>query len=345
MTKRRFTDQKPRNDDRLLWNTFMGLPVCQAVVVAHDLKLFAALAEGPRSLAEISERLKLQPRAAEALLIACVAMGFVTATGKTYGLTQTAQDYLVPGRATYFGSVLDVAAIINGHLFSFESVRKAVVDNASQVYGGEKLFESHEEQAAQARAFTAMMHAHSMAPAMAWPDAVDLGRHRTMLDIGGGSAVHAMAAAARWPELRATTFDLPPICEIARDYITENGAADRVTTHAGDLWKDPYPAADLHFYADIFHDWPPERCRFLARKSFDALPAGGRLIVHEMLLDDDKAGPPAVAGYNVTMMLWTEGQQFSGAELVELLSEVGFVEVSARRTCGHWGIAIGLKPA
>jgi hypothetical protein len=52
-----------------------------------------------------------------------------------------------------------------------------------------------------------------------------------------------------------------------------------------------------------------------------------------------------VAGYNVTMMLWTEGQQFSGAELVELLSEVGFVEVSARRTCGHWGIAIGQKPA
>lgn len=344
MSKNKFTDQKPRTDDRVLWNTFMGLPVCQAVIVAHNLKLFPALAEGPRTLAEVSEKLALQPRAAEALLIACVAMGFVTKTGQTYALTESAQDYLVAGRATYFGSVLDITAITNGHLFSFESVRKAVVDNASQVYGGEKLFKSNEEQAAQARAFTGMMHAHSMAPAMAWPDAIDLGQHRAMLDIGGGSAVHAMSATTRWPDLRATVFDLPPICEIAHDYIAENGSTDRVTTHAGDLWKSPYPAADLHFYADIFHDWPPERCRFLARKSFDALPPGGRLIVHEMLLDDDKAGPPAVAGYNILMMLWTEGQQFSGAELVDMLSEVGFTEVSARRTCGHWGIVTGRKP-
>jgi cyclopropane fatty-acyl-phospholipid synthase-like methyltransferase len=344
MSKSRFTDQKPRTDDRLLWNMFMGLPVCQAVVVAHDLKLFSVLADGPRSLEEVSEKLKLQPRSAEALLIACIAMGFVTRSSKTYALTEPAQDYLVAGRASYFGSVLNVAAIMNGHLFSFESVRKAVLENASQVYGGEKLFKSHEEQIAQARAFTEMMHAHSMAPAMAWPDAIDLDQHRAMLDIGGGSAVHAMTATARWRDLHATTFDLPLICDIAREYIAENGSMDRVSTHAGDLWNDPYPAADLHFYADIFHDWPPERCRFLARKSFDALPPGGRLIVHEMLLDDDKTGPPAVAGYNVTMLLWTEGQQFSGSELIEMLSQVGFTEVSARRTCGHWGIVTGRKP-
>lgn len=338
------TDQRPRTDDRLLWNMFMGMPVCQAVVVAHQLKLFPALAAGPRSLAEVAEALQLQPRAAEALLVACTAMGFVAVSEHKYALTPTARDYLVPDRATFFGSVLDVAAIINGHLFSFESVRKAVVENASQVYGGDKLFESHEAQQAQARAFTAMMHAHSMAPAMAWPDALDLSRHQAMLDVGGGSAVHSMQAVARWPELRATVLDLPPICELAREYIAGSKAPERVTTHAGDLWKDPFPAADLHFYADIFHDWPPEKCRFLAQKSFEALPPGGRIVVHEMLLDDDKSGPPAVAGYNITMLLWTEGQQFSGAELVALLSEVGFTEVSARRTCGYWGIATGRKP-
>ena len=46
-----------------------------------------------------------------------------------------------------------------------------------------------------------------------------------------------------------------------------------------------------HFYSNIFHDWPPEKCSFLTRKSFDALPPGGRLVVHEMLYDDDKKGP------------------------------------------------------
>ena len=48
-------------------------------------------------------------------------------------------------------------------------------------------------------------------------------------------------------------------------------------------------AADLHFYSYIFHDWPPDKCTFLARESFDALPSG-RIIVHEVLYDNQKTG-------------------------------------------------------
>ena len=25
----------------------------------------------------------------------------------------------------------------------------------------------------------------------------------------------------------------------------------------------------------IYHDWPPEKCQFLTRKSFESLPPGG----------------------------------------------------------------------
>src|SRR6185295_9059051 len=121
-------------------------------------------------------------------------------------------------------------------------------------------------------------------------------------------------------------FDLPPVCEVAQEFIARAGLQGRVTTHAGDLWSDPFPDADAHFYADIFHDWPADKCSFLGKKSFNSLPVGGRILLHEMLYDEDKAGPLMTAAYSVAMMLWTEGQQYTGSELAAMLSEAGFVE-------------------
>jgi hypothetical protein len=44
------------------------------------------------------------------------------------------------------------------------------------------------------------------------------------------------------------------------------------------------------------------------------------------------------------MLLWTEGRQYSGVELSEMLEAVGFVDVRAERTFGSWGIVTGVRP-
>ena len=134
------------------------------------------------------------------------------------------------------------------------------------------------------------------------------------------------------------------MCEVAEQFIAEHGLTGRIGTHVLDMWADPFPPADLHFYSMIYHDWPPPKCRVLTRRSFDALPPGGRLIVHELLLDDERPGPVAVAAYSVAMLLWTEGQQYSGRELAAMLAEVGFADVEVKRTFGYWGLVTGRKP-
>jgi protein-L-isoaspartate O-methyltransferase len=336
--------RKPRTDERALWNVVTGITGLPAVLVAHHLKLFPLLAERARPLAEVSNALGIAPRPAEALLAVCAALGLVRRDGDRFALTPVAEDYLLESSPTYFGALLDVAMIGNAGLYSFESLKRAVLTNRSQVYAGEELFKSHEEQAALARAFTEMMHGHSMGAALAWPDALDLSRHRRMLDVGGGSGAHAIGATLRWPDLRATVYDIPPVCEVARETAARHEVADRVTTHVGDMWTDPFPAADLHFYADIYHDWPPEKGRFLTEKSFASLEPGGRIIVHEMLYDDDKIGPLATAGYAVAMLLWTEGQQYSAPELTKMLSDAGFQDVETKPTFGYWSIVTGTKP-
>ena len=332
--------RRPRTDDRRLQDIELGIVGYMAVIISHKLHLYACLGQAPRGLDEVCKALGLDRRPAAAILNVSVSLGLVQKRGDVYALTPLAEDYLLETSPTYFGGVfdLDLAAP-----YSFENLEKAILLNAPQVYGGGDWVKAHEEQAELARTFTRGMHGYSMGPALAWPDAIDLGEQRLMLDIGGGSAAHSISAVLRWPDLNAVTFDIAPVCEIAMEYISAQGLQNRIRTQAGDLWADDFPRVDLHFYSMIFHDWPAERCGFLSRKSFEQLEAGGRIILHEMLYDDDKGGPFTVAAYDMMMLFATEGQQYSGQELAGMLADAGFSDIQVIPTFGYWSIVTGRK--
>jgi hypothetical protein len=44
------------------------------------------------------------------------------------------------------------------------------------------------------------------------------------------------------------------------------------------------------------------------------------------------------------MLLWTEGQQYSGVELSAMLTEAGFTDIEVKPTFGYWSIVTGRKP-
>ena len=52
------------------------------------------------------------------------------------------------------------------------------------------------------------------------------------MDIGGGSGAYCIAAAKEHAGIRAVVLDLPVVCEVAREFIAENGVGDRVEAQA-----------------------------------------------------------------------------------------------------------------
>jgi O-methyltransferase len=98
----------------------------------------------------------------------------------------------------------------------------------------------------------------------------------TIPHVGGGSGAHSIGAALKFPRLQGIVFDAPPVCEVAAEFIAGYELQTRIRTHAGDMWTDPFPPVDVHFYSFIYHDWTPEKCRFLTRKSFESLRPGVR---------------------------------------------------------------------
>ena len=176
-----------------------------------------------------------------------------------------------------------------------------------------------------AASFTAAMDCRGLYLAQSLAASVDVRRHRHLLDIGGGSGIYACVLAAHNSHLRATVLDKPPVDRIASAAIAKRGVADRVSVVGRDMLVDPLPAGpDVHLFSNVLHDWDTPVIEDLLRKSFDALPAGGLVVVHEAFLNAEKTGPLHVAEYSVLLMHASEGRCYSVAEMEGYLSAAGF---------------------
>lgn len=332
-------------DDRRLWDTLLGMLAAPAVLVAYDKGVFALLAEGAKTAAEICEAKQLASRPADAILAVLTSANLLSSTAGRFELTPLSKAYLLPQSPTFFGGFLEMLKAVYP-VYSFESL-KQVAASGAPVAGppeGGDIFDLNSAQAQMAAGFTRAMHGMSVAPAQVWPTFIDLSRSKTLVDVGGGSGVHSIAAVSHWPELKGVIVDMPSVCNVAREFIAAAKVESRLTTHTADMWKDELPKGDVHFYGSVFHDWPLERCEVLAARSFAALPSGGRILLHEMLLNDDKSGPASVAAFSVSMLFGTQGRQYSALELTTLLRKVGFGSVEVKPTFGYWSVVSATKP-
>ena len=65
----------------------------------------------------------------------------------------------------------------------------------------------------------------------------------------------------------------------------------------------------------ILHDWDLPTKRMLIKKAFDALPAGGALVVYEAIIDDDRSKNAFGLMMSLNMLIETAGGfDYTGAD-------------------------------
>lgn len=336
---------EPSSHQDPIFNISNSIRNTHALYAAHELNLFQKLHKhGPMSSLEISKMLGIEPRATQALISMCASLGLLSCDAKDeYCLTQITKDYLLQESPLYWGELINIA-LMNPDVLSYEKFKEALFTNTAKVVGDNDFFEMNEENKEQAKFFTRAMHSKSVASAQYWPKIIDLSKSKCLLDVAGGSGAHAISAVQSAQGLHAIIFDRPYVCEVTNEFVTQANLNSRIQVQSGNMWTDPFPSADVHFYCDIFHDWPLEKCLFLAKKSFECLPTNGKILIHELLFNDTKTGPLSTASYNVVMLLWTQGQQYSKKEMISIIKEVGFVDIEITPSgFGDWSLISGRK--
>jgi hypothetical protein len=97
--------------------------------------------------------------------------------------------------------------------------------------------------------------------------------------------------------------------------------------------------------SNILHDWDVPECRTLVSACARALAPGGRLLVHDVFLDDDLGGPLPIALYSAALFRLTEGRAYSAAEYRTWLAEARLVPGDVIPTLIHCGVLPATRPA
>ena len=330
-------------DDKTVYDAYIAGRSSAALAAGVRSGLFDRLhAHGPQDVEALAASLELHPRGVRGLCRALLAMGMLEQRSEgRLDLSPGAAAYLV---ADTPGSLRGLVDMEVEHFLSPAVLLESLRTGRPSVYGAADPWELHGADPAAARAFTAAMHSVSERPAAGFAEVVERAATRRVLDVGGGSGALSIALARAWPGVQCVVWDLPVVCELAREYAAAAGVSEQVDARPGDMFGEPFPTGfDALILSQILHDWPPEHGRELLAKAHAALPRGGRVLIHEKLVDEDGGGPLANALVHLDMLVWTEGQQYGEGELRRMLADAGFVDVQRRPTAGYWSVVIGRR--
>ncbi len=317
-----------------------GTELLTAAVVEFDL--FNRLARQPQTIAELRQTLGLAERPAVVLCTALRAMQLLTldAAGRLT-LTPLAEQHLTRNSPWDVSSYLGLAGDspgVQAMIARLKTNRPAGQDTPDE--GTAFIFragvDSAMEREASARHLTLSLagRARNVAPVLA--ERYPLADAKRLLDIGGGSGLYSIAYLQRCPQLRAIIWDRPEVLKVAQELVVEHGVSDRVELVAGDMFADPPPSdCDVHLLSNILHDWDVPECRRLVERSAQSLPPGGRLLIHDVLLNDEHDGPLPIALYSASLFTLTEGRAYSFAEYRAWLEAAGMSTEPPRPTLVH----------
>jgi hypothetical protein len=119
---------------------------------------------------------------------------------------------------------------------------------------------------------------------------------------------------------------------------------DRLAFVAGDCLTGELPAADVLLMGHILHDWNLDERQSLFAKAYDALPAGGALIVYESIVDDDRSQIAFGLLMSMNMLIETPGGfDYTAAEDMEWMRAAGFTSAHAEHLVGPDSTIIAIK--
>ncbi len=183
------------------------------------------------------------------------------------------------------------------------------------------------------RAYTKLMSESQSMVAEQVLDAFSFAESKSLIDIGGGSGAFAKAVAARWPELAITVADLPPVADIARQSMLDEGLERRIDVIGIDATSGDIPGTyDVVSLVRIIHDHDDDRALQILRTARAALSEGGRLLLAEPMAARNFAGVLNDAYFQVYLLAMGSGRPRRSGELKRLLKEAGFSSVKRCKT-------------
>ena len=308
---------------------------CRVFLTAFELDIFTVLGDSAKTSEEIAREIKADARATDRLLNALCATEAITKSKGKFRNSKTASEFLVKGKPEYQAGIMHSVHLWDSWTKLTDSVKTGGLEKKSPV---EKMESDWFEP------FIAAMHNRALDEAPALVHQIDLTGVKKVLDVGGGSGAYSMAFASAKRDILSTVFDLPTVIPLTKRYLEEDGLAARVDTVIGDYNTDELPSGyDLVFLSAIIHSNSPEQNIALFKKIYNSLNSGGRIVISDFIMDDDRTNPAFGAFFALNMLVnTTSGDTYTQSEIKRWIEQAGMTFVE-RKEARNTGLIFGRK--
>jgi demethylspheroidene O-methyltransferase len=314
-----------------LFDLVAGFVYSQTLFACVQLGLFDRLAEGPKDVATLAAELDLPEGATERLLASAAALRLLDRVGPTrYALGphgaalrgNAGLSQMIAHHTHLYADLADPVGLLKRQRGELSAYWPYATSSAPRSEGE-----------AGVGPYSSLMASTQPGVAADILHAYRVGRHKRLLDVGGGEGAFLAAAAADAPELQLMLFDLPAVAERARPRLQAEGLADRTEIHTGDFLSEPLPGgADVISLVRILHDHDEDGARTLLRSARTALAPGGTLLIAEPMASDgghNRMGDVYFAFYLFAM---GRGRARTPGQIAALLRDAGFSRTRTLRT-------------
>jgi predicted O-methyltransferase YrrM len=270
---------------------------------------------------EIARRLDGNVRGVNGLLNALTAMGLLSKQQGEYANTPESKSLLVKDSPDYIGHII----MHHHHLVSAWSQLPEAVKSGQPVRQRSSFGEEEERESFLMGMFNLAMN---IAPRLSGQ--IDLSGRRHLLDLGGGPGTYAIHFCLANPDLQGTVYDLTTTRPFALRTIERFGLADRIRFMAGNYIEDDElkGSYDVAWLSHILHGESPEDCKMIIAKTASVVEAGGLILVHDFILNDNLDGPLFPALFSLNMLINTpQGQSYSESQITSMLAGAGVKEI------------------
>ena len=297
-----------------LFNTVAGFVYAQVLVACVELDLFSMLAAHPLDAQTVAAQTGLPREGALRLLKAAASLKLTQALGAE-------RFALGPNGAALLGNP-GIAEMIRHHHLLYADLADPVAALKRKGGGTLAAYWAYASGGCgdAITPYSKLMAASQPMVSKQILDAYNFGKHRQLMDVGGGQGAFLSAVKAKHPNLALSLFDLPAVAERARGVLGQN-----VTVTGGSFLDDPLPrGADIISLVRILHDHDDAQAAILLRAVHAALPPGGTLLIGEPMAQTKGAEPMGEAYFGMYLYAMGSGRPRTPSEITAMLCEAGF---------------------
>ncbi|MDB5275449.1 MAG: methyltransferase [Ferruginibacter sp.] len=306
-----------------LMQMLFGFAASRAIGVSAELRIADLIKDGAKSAEELAEQTKVHARSLYRVLRACASIGVYSEdTEKKFSLTPLAEPLLsdAPGSLRAFAEMVtcdwqyqtwaELPYSVQTGKPSFDKVH------------GMSSFDYFWSNEKAGKVFNDAMTSNSAFSSVAVVNAYDFSSLSTLVDIGGGHGFLLAAILAKYDNVKGILYDTPAIVAEAEKLLKEHGVTGRCETAGGNFFNTVPSEGDAYIMKHIIHDWNDEQCIAILQNCRNAMTAGGKVLVVEMVVPEGNEPSPAKF-LDLQMLQYLPGCERTEKEYNELFDKAG----------------------